>query len=78
MNLMYYNERLQEQVEELENEVEELSYQVDEHKEDVLFLYKGIREALGYTKNEDRINKLFELLDYEYKAVEEQRKEEQR
>lgn len=68
-------EELQGNASELEEKINELGATAEEHKEDVLFLYKKIMEALPYCTLE-AYKILSEVKTLEFLAIEEKRKEE--
>jgi hypothetical protein len=83
MSIHYQFERLQEENCELESTIEDLAFQVEEHKEDVIFLYGKMEEVLFTLEEDDlmgfpKAKKILReaLYGYEYKAIEELRKEE--
>jgi predicted transcriptional regulator len=71
-------EDLEGKLSEFEDQVDELAWEARENAEDVVYLYDGIRKAMGYTKPQDTLNALAELIDVEFKAVEERNRAEQR
>ncbi|NGY84908.1 hypothetical protein F6Y03_31120 [Bacillus megaterium] len=77
MSLRLLIEDLQGQASEFESQIEELGCIAEEHKDDVIFLYEKIAEALPHC-NLEAYKILSQVGLYEFKAIEEKRKEEQR
>lgn len=76
-SLHHYVERLQENQEELEATIEELSYRADEDETDVIFLFDGVKAIHDLLEEQDlkgyiQAKKMLkELIELEYRAVEE-------